>query len=64
MDALVGAGGWAYFEVPDSDRLKAYARGYPFVEVNTTFYRHPDIRTVDAWRRRVPQSFTFAIRAH
>ena len=64
VDRLIGAGGWAYFEVPADDRLAAYARAFPFVEVNSTFYAHPDLRTVASWRRRVPASFRFAVRAH
>ena len=64
VERLVGAGGWAYFQVPGEDSLRAYARAFPFVEVNSTFYDHPDPRTVSAWRRRVPPSFRFAVRAH
>ncbi len=64
MDRLIGTGGWAYFQVPGPDPLRAYARAFSFVEVNSTFYEHPDPRTVAAWRRRVPPSFRFALRAH
>ncbi len=64
VDPLIGAGGWAYFNVPGADRLAAYAEGFPFVEVNCTFYEWPDPRTVAAWRRRVPSTFRFAIRTH
>lgn len=64
MDLLVGAGGWAYFDVGGSDALATYAKAFPFVEVNATFYRHPDLRAVAFWRRRVPPSFRFAVRAH
>jgi len=64
MEHLIGAGGWAYFAVPGNDRLTTYASAFPFVEVNATFYEHPDPRTVASWRRRVPASFRFAVRAH
>ena len=64
VESFVGTGGWAYFDVPGRDALTAYARIFPFVEVNATFYEHPDPRTVAAWRRRVPPSFRFAVRAH
>lgn len=63
MERLVGAGGWGYFGVP-GDRLAAYATAFPFVELNATFYEHPDPRTVASWRRRVPPRFRFAVRAH
>ena len=44
--------------------MAAYAKAFPFVEVNSTFYEHPDARRVAAWRSRVPVTFRFAIRAH
>ncbi len=61
---LVGTGGWAYFKVPNEPPLKAYSRVFNFVEVNYTFYDYPVIRTVERWRRIVPEKFTFAIRCH
>ncbi len=64
MEHLVGAGGWAYFDVPGEDALAAYAKAFPFVEVNASFYAWPDPRTVIAWCRRVPAAFRFAVRAH
>ena len=64
MERLIGAGGWGYFDVPAKDRLAAYATAFSFVEVNSTYYEWPDPRTVQAWRRRVPPSFQFAVRAH
>jgi len=60
----VGAGGWGYFRVPGADPLAAYSRAFPFVEVNATFYEHPDPRTVASWRRRVPAGFRFSVRVH
>ena len=61
---FIGAGGWAYFRVRDEDALAAYARAFRFVEVNTTFYRHPSRRRVAEWRRGVPEDFTFAVKCH
>ena len=63
-DYLVGTGGWAYFNVPDKPRLKAYSEVFNFVEVNYTFYEYPDMRMVERWRRMVPEDFTFAVRCH
>lgn len=60
----IGAGGWAYFCVPEMDALAAYARAFDFVEVNSTFYTNPSIEMVRSWRRRVPENFTFSVRCH
>ena len=58
----IGAGGWDYFSVPQSDRLQAYSSAYDFVEVNSTYYRLPGPATVGSWRRRVPSTFEFSVR--
>jgi uncharacterized protein YecE (DUF72 family) len=63
-DYLVGTGGWAYFNVPNKPRLKAYSEVFNFVEVNNTFYQYPSTRTVENWRRTVPKGFTFSLRCH
>ena len=63
-DILVGTGGWAYFQVPDQDSLRAYASIFNFVEVNSTYYEYPDLRMVSRWRSRVPKGFEFAVRSH
>jgi len=63
-DILVGTGGWAYFQVPDQDSLRAYASVFNFVEVNSTYYEYPDLRMVSRWRSRVPKGFEFAVRSH
>ena len=64
MEFLVGAGGWAYFQVPNKPPLKAYSEVFNFVEVNSTFYEYPNRRTVEGWRRLVPADFTFSVRCH
>lgn len=63
-DYLVGTGGWAYFKVPGRSSLRAYSEVFNFVEANSTFYEYPDVRTVERWRRTVPEDFTFAVRCH
>jgi len=63
-EAWIGAGGWAYFRGPNGHTLEDYARAFRFVEVNATFYRHPALSTVRRWRRSVPASFQFAVKAH
>jgi uncharacterized protein YecE (DUF72 family) len=59
---LVGAGGWAYFQVPGVDGLKAYSRAFDFVELNSSYYELPDYSLAVAWRRRVPEDFHFSVR--
>jgi uncharacterized protein YecE (DUF72 family) len=60
----IGAGGWAYFNVPGMDPLKAYSQAFDFVEVNSTFYQTPAMEIVESWSKRVPKGFEFAIRCH
>jgi uncharacterized protein YecE (DUF72 family) len=64
MEFLLGAGGWAYFQVPGKTPLKAYSEVFGFVEVNSTFYEYPNLATVEGWRRTVPADFTFSVRCH
>ena len=63
-DFLIGTGGWAYFEVPDVPPLIAYSRAFNFVEVNSTFYQIPKTKTVESWRRMVPEDFKFSVRCN
>ena len=60
----VGTGGWAYFRVPGTSSLRAYSSAFDFVEVNSTYYSHPNPRTVSLWRRTVPPDFDFSVRCH
>ncbi len=60
----VGAGGWAYFQVPGEPSLKAYSSAFDFVEVNSTYYEYPSLRNVSRWRTSVPDGFEFAVRCH
>ena len=64
MEVLIGAGGWAYFEVPGMSSLEAYSRAFNFVEVNSTFYTFPPRRMVESWLSRVPPGFEFSVRCH
>jgi uncharacterized protein YecE (DUF72 family) len=60
----IGAGGWAYFQVPSMDPLSTYARAFNFVEVNSTFYETPPLKQVASWREKVPEDFEFSVRCH
>jgi len=61
---LIGAGGWAYFQVPNLHPLVAYSRAFDFVEVNSTFYEIPSLKQVESWRKLVPPNFEFAVRCN
>ncbi len=67
-DILLGTSGWDYSEwlgrvYPPrgvSDRLAYYAKLFPIVEVNSTFYRLPPPSVAASWVRRTPARFRFA----
>ena len=44
-------------------RLRYYARQFPLVEVDATYYALPAEQTARAWAERTPPSFTFNIKA-
>lgn len=44
--------------------LPLYAEQFDTVELNVTFYRLPDSRTVAGWVDRTPEGFLFAVKAH
>ncbi len=60
----IGAGGWAYFNIPSLYPLRAYSKAFNYVEVNSTFYEIPALKEVEGWRRSVSDDFHFAVRAH
>ncbi len=68
----IGTSGWVYphwrgrfypADAPQQRWLEYYARHFDTVEVNNTFYRLPAARAFDAWARRVPAGFLFALKA-
>ena len=46
--------------LPPARWLEHYASMFDTVEIDATFYRIPEERTVDAWRDRTPPGFLFA----
>jgi len=42
--------------------LDAYTRAFETVEVDSTFYAVPSASTVEGWRRRAPEGFTFSLK--
>jgi uncharacterized protein YecE (DUF72 family) len=59
---LVGAGGWAYFQVPETSSLEAYSQAFDFVELNSSYYELPALSSASEWRKRVPDEFCFSVR--
>jgi len=69
----IGTSGFSYDDwigpvypkaLPKSELLGYYAREFSTVEINTTFYRIPDWRTVEGWVRKTPSGFLFSIKAY
>jgi len=71
MTVLVGTSGWQYDDwkdvlyegVPKARWLEHYARAFPTVEVNNTFYNLPKEKTFADWGARTPDGFVFVCKA-
>ncbi|MBI2073807.1 MAG: DUF72 domain-containing protein [Gemmatimonadetes bacterium] len=68
---LLGTQGWNYpdwvgpFYPPGTraaDMLRVYARAFPTVEVDSTFYAIPAEAVIRSWRERVSEGFGFALK--
>ncbi len=68
----IGTSGWEYShwrgrfytsDLPRERWLEFYTDRFGTVELNASFYRLPDPATFEAWARRVPHGFTFAVKA-
>src|SRR5258708_6719514 len=56
--------GWYPPEADNPDkRLRYYARQFPLVEVDATYYALPAGQTATAWAARTPAGFTFNVKA-
>lgn len=72
MKLYVGTSGYSYKEwkgrfypetIPAAEMLSYYASHLPAVELNNTYYRLPQLSTVENWRAQVPKSFRFSVKA-
>jgi len=72
MRVRVGTSGYSYKEwkgtfypegLPAAKMLSFYAERFDSVEINNTFYRMPDAKTVGNWSQQVPDGFTFVLKA-
>jgi uncharacterized protein YecE (DUF72 family) len=68
----IGTSGWVYRdwaghfyppELPASAWLAFYAREFPTVEINRSYYRLPTEAQFRAWAAQVPPGFCFAVKA-
>lgn len=46
------------------ERLRYYASLYPLVEVDSSYYAIPAVKTAELWVQRTPDDFMFDIKAH
>lgn len=51
-------------DLPKTAWLSFYAQQFDTVELNVTYYRLPDRRTVAGWLQRTPDGFLFSVKAH
>jgi uncharacterized protein YecE (DUF72 family) len=50
-------------ELADQEMLKYYAQRFSTVEINYTFYRMPNVRTLQSWAKETPEGFAFTLKA-
>jgi uncharacterized protein YecE (DUF72 family) len=68
----LGTSGFSYKEwrpefypaqMPAHDFLKYYATRFNSVEIDSTFYRMPNARTIDGWKSATGEDFRFSLKA-
>lgn len=65
---LIGTSSWSDHDpfyppgTKPADQLPFYARHFPIVEVNTTYYRIPNRHMVQGWVERTPADFVFDVK--
>jgi uncharacterized protein YecE (DUF72 family) len=63
-DKTLLASGWYPDDVTTAEeRLAFYARNFPVVEVDSTYYSPPNERNSELWAARTPERFTFNVKA-
>lgn len=69
---LIGTSGWVYAHwrnrfypkgLPQTRWLEYYTQHFVTVEINNSFYRLPSKEAFEAWRKRTPEDFVFAVKA-
>jgi uncharacterized protein YecE (DUF72 family) len=68
---LIGTSGFSYpewkesfypKELPSKKYLSYYSSHFPTTEINNSFYRTPNSKTVSAWYDEVPADFSFTLK--
>jgi len=68
----IGTSGWNYKhwrgkfypeDIPQKKWLEFYCKNFKTVELNNTFYRLPEEKTFDNWRKNTPDDFIFSVKA-
>lgn len=65
---LIGTSAWSDHDpfypqgLKPAEQLPFYAKHFPIVEVNTTYYRVPQRRMVENWVNRTPPGFIFDVK--
>lgn len=68
----IGTSGYNYKEwkdsfypsdLPEPEMLRYYAQRFSTVEINYTFYRMPNVRTLQGWAKETPEAFAFTLKA-
>jgi len=63
-DKTLLASGWYPADVKSAEeRLAYYAKQFPLVEVDSTYYTPPNERNSELWSQRTPDGFVFNIKA-
>ncbi len=72
MRLLIGTSGYSYApwkgvfypeKLPAAEMLTFYAGRFPTVEINNTFYRMPDPKTLERWATETPDGFVFGLKS-
>ena len=67
----IGTSGWVYkhwmgifypAKMPGPEQLPFYAQRFDTVEINFSFYRLPERKVFEQWRRQTPDGFLFAVK--
>ncbi len=70
---LVGTSGWVYphwkgtfypKKLPQSEWFSYYAKKFPTVEINATFYRRFKNQTYINWYNKAPADFSYVLKVH
>jgi uncharacterized protein YecE (DUF72 family) len=68
----MGTSGFSYKEwkgifyppdLPEKQMLSYYATKFRSVEIDSTFYRSPTLKTLEGWRDNTPEDFRFTLKA-